>query len=457
MEKIKELLEGEKQDLTKALELLRKHEKDSNAINEYRSEVYELNRKIRDTQIGKLIKDKTIKKDDGPKLVRKVRVPIPFPKKIIQTATAFEFGKPVNITFSEETELNKTVLSEWKSLRLDSKLQNLTIHKKTETESCLVFYFTGEKENRKMKAKVYSSIDGKMIPYFDEDDDMIYFTWKFSEKVNEKLFTKYWIYDTEFIYKIISSGNGYALEEEPLKHGFDKIPIVYVSQDEVEYFDVKEMVDRYEVALSKLGNSNDYTGHPMLFFQGEVKGMPDKDDDGKVLRSTMEIDSEGKKHVADAKFLTHDNAPKSVELEVNKLESLIYSMTSTPDVSFSNLKGIGNIASHSMELMFLDAKMKALLNEGDNRTTVERCLSIIVSGIVKTKKTSVNSQIDNAVFDIVFESILPNNLVELVQTMSQGKEKGIVSTETAVNKLNLTNDRKKELDRIKIDKTIKEE
>lgn len=457
MEKIINLLKGEKQDLAKALEILRNKEKDANKIKNYRSEIYELNRKIRNTQIGNLIKDKTIKKDDGHKLVRKVRVPIPFPKKIIQTATAFEFGKPVNITYAEETELNHEVLKQWKSLRLDSKLQKLTIHKKTETESCLVFYFTGKGQDRKMKSKVYSSVDGKMIPYYDEEDDMKYFTWKFEEKIGEKVVTKYWVYDKEFIYKIVSSGNGYSLDDDPVKHGFDKIPVVYVDQDEVEYFDVKEMIDRYEVALSKLGNSNDYSGHPMLFFKGKVQGMPDKDDDGKVLQSPIEIDSNGKEHVGDAKFLTHDNAPKSVEFEVDKLESLIYSMTSTPDVSFSNLKGIGNIASHSMELMFLDAKMKAMLNEGDNRTTVERCLSIIVSGMVNTKKTSTKSQRDKAIFDIIFESILPNNLVELVDTMSKAHEKGIVSTETAVSKLNLITNQKEELERLKIAKNKEED
>ncbi|MDY8137569.1 phage portal protein [Aquimarina sp. 2201CG5-10] len=441
------IVEGEGQDLQKAITELRVHEKDSKLIDNHRKEVYELNRKLRTTQLDNIILDKTIKKDNGSKIVKKVRVPIPFAKKIITTSTAFEFGKPVTIKFENEEQLSKELLSNWKYLRMDSKLQRLSINKKTETESCIIFYITNG-ENRKMKCKVLNSSDGKMIPYFNEDEDMTFFLWIFTEKDGDKSITNYWIYDKDKIYQIKETENSYELIDE-VEHGFDKIPVVYVSQDEVEYFDVKQMIDRYEVAISKLGNSNDYTGHPMLFLKGKVEGMPEKDDDGKLLAAPITIDSDGKEHSGDAKFLTHDNAPESVRMELDTLENLIYSMTSTPDVSFSNLKGIGNIASHSMELMFLDAKLKAYLNEGDNRTTVQRCINVILSGIVTTLKTSSKSQLENLKYDIEFNSVLPNNLQEMIETMSQGVVGKVLSTETAVKTLKLTSNNQKEIDNIK--------
>ena len=444
------ITDSENQDLGKAIEILREDEKNRSQINDYYKEVYDLDRKLRPTQVDKLIQDKYIGEGDNRKFVQKVRVKIPFPKKIIRTATAFEFGKPVNITYDEETELNDIVLDQWKSLRMDSKLQELTIHKKTETESCIVFYLTNktERSERKLKSKVYSSKDGKMIPYFNDDEDMVFFTWCFETESDNKKISHYWVYDNENIYQIIDSGAGYELKDI-VEHGFDKIPVVYASQDQVEYFDVKEMIDRYEVALSKLGNSNDYTGHPLLFLEGEVEGLPDKDQDGKVLMGSVKIDPKTEKEVrSNAKFLTHDNAPEAVKLELEQLKEHIYSMTSTPDVSFSNLKGIGNIASHSMELMFLDAKMKALLNEGDNRTLVERCLNVIISGIVTTMQTGLSTQRDLAVFDIEFESILPSSLLDKVTALSTAKQSGLISTDTAVKEMNLVNDFQEEVNLI---------
>lgn len=444
------LITGDGSGIAKAIEKLRESEKNSTVIDNYRKEVYGLDRKIRATQVGNIIKDKVIGKGESRKLVKKVKVKIPFAKKIIRTATAFEFGKPVSITPNQENQLSTRVLEEWDNLRMDSKLQELTIYKKTETESCIVFNLTNRDEKRdrerKIKATVYSSKHGKMIPYLDSDGDMRYFMWCFKETVNEKVVNYYWIYDEENIYQISDSNGTYVLDETVV-HGFNKIPVVYVCQDDVEYFDVKEMIDRYEVSLSKLGNANDYSGHPLLFLQGKVEGMPDKDEEGKVLQTEMKIE-DGKEYKGDAKFLTHDNAPQAVQLELDTLEELIYSMSSTPDVSFSNLKGIGNIASHSMELMFLDAKMKALLNEGDNRTTVQRCLSVISSAITTTMETALSSESNNSSFDIKFESILPSSLSDMITSLTTAVTGRIVSPQTAVKQLNLVDDYEEEVLRI---------
>ncbi|WP_109437826.1 phage portal protein [Aquimarina sp. AU119] len=434
----------------KAIQELKKDGKNYLDIEKYKSEYKDLDRKIRPSQIGNIQKDKVVGKGESRKIVQAVRTIVNLQRKIINTATAFEFGKPVKLIPNEDNELSKLILKTWKSTRIDSKLQKAKIQQKSETESSVLFYISGEGEARKMRSKVLKSDEGKMYPYFDSEGDMIYFVWQFKHKNGQKTIDNHWIYDKDKVYKLSTKKTGKMMLDNSIDHGFDKIPIVYMSQDQVEYEDVKSLIDRYEVTLSKLGASNDYTGHPILFIEGEVQGMPDKDSDGKALRTSVEFDDSGNKISGNAKFLTHDNAPESVKLEIETIKELIYSLTSTPDLSFENLKGIGNISGVALELMFLDPIIKALMNEGENRTIVERCINIITSGLITTIKTSLKSQNNNLLFEVSFDSILPNNLQEMVNTLSKGVTDGIISKKTAVEKLALTADNEIEFNQLSI-------
>lgn len=227
-------------------------------------------------------------------------------------------------------------------------------------------------------------------------------------------------------------------EEE---HGFGKIPIVYLSQHHPEWFVVQEMIDRLEVSLSKLGASNDYSGHPILLLYGEVKGAADKDEDGKVLRMNMEEDdATGKVKHGEAKFLTREGAADSVKLEIETLEKYIYSMTSTPDISFENTKGLGNVSGVALKLMFLDAILKAKMNEGENRTIIERIINIFIAGTVNTTATTFSKMVKETFFDVQFNSILPDDLSGTVETLVQAVNGKIMSQSTAIKSLDMTDD-----------------
>jgi SPP1 family phage portal protein len=166
-----------------------------------------------------------------------------------------------------------------------------------------------------------------------------------------------------------------------------------------------------------------------------------------------EVTDDGKTINGDAEFLTNSNAPESVKLEMEKLENLIFALSSTPNLSFDNLKGsIGNISGIALKLLFLDSMIKAKMNEGDNKTMIQRILNIITSGIAKSTKIKIGNQ--ESKIDIKFNTILPNDLKEAVEIMSTGKGANIISTETAIDYLDLSSDSKKELELIKSE-TIK--
>lgn len=459
-----ELLELIKNDIQKVLGYIDQHQmKRSDAYTwEYLNREYNKNeRNLRDTQVAKILKGKTIGTGEKSRFVRDINLSIPFSKKIVNTAVAFELGEPVTLIEDDKNELFDAVKTTWKLNRLDHKLQDALRFKKSELESCIIFHIESidegktwvtkmlTKQKKVIKSSVKTNKDGRMYPIFNAHGNMEAFVWRFTSKTNENSeVDNIWIYTDKTKIEINNSLNRTysVVSEKP--HGFDRIPVVYLQQDHPEWEDVKTLIDRYEVALSKLGNSNDYTGQPLLKLYGELVNMPDRNDDGKTLRFPIkEIDGTGKTVQGDAEFLTANNAAESVELELDKLYTLINSMSSTPNIDFDNLKGLGAISGIALRLMFLDAIIKAKMNEGNNRTTIERCLNIIASGIKQTINTKLDKQ--DLLVSVQFNSILPSDLKEAVEIATAAVNGKVWSQETAVDYLDMVEDKEKELEKIK--------
>lgn len=459
-----------KSDPEKAVSILTTDKREPVKILNLRKEFHDLCRDQRETQIGKIQKDKTVGEGDKRKVVKGVRIPIPLQNKIVTTATAFEFGEPVTINAEGEANKDKDgkladeVFRLWQNNRIDAVIQKLKILQKSELQSALLFYIQdikpnttwnkilGTNKNKDIKVKVLENKNGTMTPYFDSFGHMKYFTWEFETKdQNKKEIRNVWVYDEKKVYKLNNSNGALKLESEPEEHGFGKIPVVYLSQEHSEWYNAQTMIDRLEVSLSKLGASNDYTGHPILKLYGDVQGAPEKDVDGKAFFLEQKITQDGKQISADVDFLTYDQAPEAVKLEQDRLEKYIYSLTSTPDISFDNVKGLGNVSGVALKLMFLDAMIKAKMNEGENRTIVERILNIFIAGTVTTTNTNLSNEAKGTYFTVKFNSILPDDLKETIETYSTAVQSKIMSTKTAIENLGVAVDVDQEMEDIKSD------
>ncbi|WP_177764001.1 phage portal protein [Flavobacterium sp. I3-2] len=458
-----DLLELIKKDIQKAIgfiETNQMYRNDSLSWEELNNEFNKNERNLRPSQVGNIQKDKIVGTGEKAKNVTAIRLSIPFAKKIVNTAVAFELGEPITLISDDKNELFEAVKQTWKLNRLDNKLQEALKKKKSELESCLIFHIEDipsdkgwitklfKTEKKRIKSTLKTNKEGKMYPIMNQFGNMIQFVWRFKTKINNNEVDNIWIYTDKERIVINNSINNVYSQIESKPHGFDRIPVVYLQQDVPEWEDVKTIIDRFEVALSKLGGSNDYAGYPLLKLYGELVNMPDRNDDGKTLRFPMKEvdDTSGKTIHGDAEFLTANNAAESVKLELEKLYSLILAMSSTPDIAFDNLKGLGSMSGVALKLMFLDAIIKAKMNEGDNRTMIERCLNIIASGIKSTVSTKLSKQ--ELLISVQFNSILPNDLKEAVEIATTAVQGGVMSKETAINYLDMVEDKKNEIQSI---------
>ncbi|MBP6424156.1 MAG: phage portal protein [Flavobacterium sp.] len=456
---LKEMIDS---DLGKTISLLTADTKDIAEIDKYVAEYEELDRTIRDTQVGTVQKDKVIGTGEKSKTVKAIKIPVSFQKKIVSTSCAFEFGAPVTLVPSEQNELFVELKRLWKENRVDDKLQQAKLIQKTQTQCALHFFLKDVDATLKattdngavkkqIKVNVLSHKEGKMSPYFDSTGDMIAFVWEYASKdVEGKTINNVWIFDSTSVYKCDSSAGDMTLLSSEL-HGFDRIPVVYMYQDYPEWHDVQSLIDRFEVSLSKLGASNDYSGYPLLKTYGDVSSLPDRNDDGKTINFPMKIDEDSGKEVhGDAEFLTNDNAPESVKLEMEKIEQLIYSLSYTPNLSFENMKSIGTLSGVALKLMFLDSIIKSKLNEGENRTIVERIINIFIGGTITS--TMIKLKGKPLTVDVKFNSILPNDTVEAVNIVTGAIGAGAMSKKTAVEYIGINNDTEAELALIEADK-----
>lgn len=454
MEEVIELL---KSDPKKAIEIIKSQSvKKVDDINNYIREYEDFDRNQRDGQIEKIQLDKTL---DAGKVSKMVKIYENYAQNIVETLAAFVVGKPVTLIPNEENDLSKLVKQIWRVNRIDSKILESTIIKFYQTQVAMQFYIVDSGETsllnkvltflklkpsaKEIKAKVLDNNKGIMTPYFDASGNMLLFMWEYKNKEGDKEVSNVQIWnETNMLHlkDLVVFAN--------LPHGFDRIPVVYDSQDEPQWYPVKTPIDRHEVALSKLGDANDYSGHPILITEGEVKNMPLKEESGKHFNIPIELDDEGRPIKGDVRFLEATTAPESNKLELDKLEDTIAYGSGVPNLSLEKLKSLGNVAEKTVKLMFLATDIKASLKQSHTRTFIERCLNIIISGVTKTTNTSMATLSKGLYYDIQFNSILPSDMSERITTVTDAVEGKVMSRKTAIGIIDLVDDVDEELELI---------
>jgi len=434
--------------------------KKTSDIENYVKEYKDFDRNQREGQLEKIQINKSL---EGGKMAKMVKIYINHAQNIVETMAAFVIGKPITLIPSEENDLAKLVKQIWRINRIDSKLLDATIIKFSQTQVAMQFYIVDAGETsllskvlvklgmkaaaKEIKAQVLDNTKGTMTPYFDSTGDMLLFMWEYKNKENDKEVSNVQIWNQTNMLHLKDN-----VIFQNLPHGFDRIPIVYDCQDEPLWYTVKSPIDRHEVALSKLGDANDYSGHPILITEGVVNGMPTKEESGKHFNIPVTVDPETLKEVkGSVKFLEATTAPESNKLELDKLEDTIAYGSGVPNLSLEKLKSLGNVAEKTVKLMFIATDIKAALKQSATRTFIERCLNIVISGVTKTTNTTMSTEGKSLYYDIQFNSILPSDIAETVTYLSNAVAGKFVSRKTAIGLIDLVDDHDEELRQIELE------
>ena len=445
---IKEILEKYESDFSKLTTILCKDPVERD-IETYRKQ-YEGDHDILQRLVKTIGKGKTLKRIEQAKLV------IRYQQKIVNMAVSFLFGEPAKLILDNKEDKYQETFSlinnVWDKNKLDYFNKKLARRLFVETKVAELWYVIIDSDNVKhIKVAMLCNKNGDEIyAHFDNNGNMDAFTRRYKlVDADEKTYEHIDIYTAENSFYGIKKESWQVEKKENL---YKKIPVIYYEQAEPEWASVQSEIDRIEMLISKSADTNDYFGAPTLKIKGKITNPPEKGEVGKMLRFTGETGPEGKTEYGDAEYLTWEHVPEAVKLEYENLKDIIYSITSTPDLSFNNVQGLTKTSGEALKFIFMDSILKAKDKEeifGEGLTRRINLLKAILSVTdMKSKKSLEEMDIS-----IQFGDILPQSVTEIVKSLSTARGgDAIMSQDEAVRQNPLVSDAEEDIKRMEEEK-----
>lgn len=392
-----------------------------------------------------------VKTGTKPVIVAKVHTNIP--KKIVRVAVAFLFGGEMKVEFSDSNDASeyfKTLFVD--QLKMKSVLSQFARAVMVETKAAMHFFpktvnVNGTDEIQ-IGVRILSCKNSEIFKHGNEYGDMDAFVRKYkAEGEDGKQHDYVWIQTATKEITAVSNSGSWELSEKPNLAG--KLTIVWSEQDDPEWEDEAIPLDAYEMRLSRLIDTNDYFSEPILKSYG-VSAMPTKDTVGKTIEYPVFIDPDsGKEYHGDSDYLVWQQSIESTKLELDELKGEIHSGTSTPDISFENLKDIGAITGIGMKFMFMDAYIKSIEKMEIFGPAVQRSVSVIKALIGNVAQTKYKTALEANNIKVSFRSILPDDLKEYIDILKAANgDKPINASETITALSPFTKDAVEEVKRI---------
>lgn len=394
-------------------------------------------------------KDKV--KSDGS-VEKASRIYVGLEKLLVSRMTEFMFAIPVKRVYhnTEENEtrmqIAKAIESVYKYARIDS--ENIK-RGNAYFASCEVFtiWYTVENANSlygfkskyKLKCKTYSPMDGtKLYPLFDEYWDMVAMSFEYKKKIDNKDVTYFETYTKDIHYRWMQDGGAWIeVKKEPIR--ILKIPGVYGYRFVPIYHGLSDIRQEIEYTLSRNSDVIAYNSAPILKVVGGIKGIEDKGESRRIFR----VESGG-----DVGYVSWQQAIEALKYHVETLTNLFWSQSQMPDISFSQMKSLGNIGFDARQTLLIDAHLKVGDESGAWIEFFERETSVIKAFLKEMKKEWAD-EIDNIEVEHVITPFIQNDeKAEIEKWVSANGGKAVVSQIESIKNLGISSDPQKTLEQI---------
>lgn len=304
----------------------------------------------------------------------------------------------------------------------------------------------GAKSNTpyRLKSTIWSPFRGdKLYPLFDERGDMVAFSRGYSVRDDDNnLVEKFMTVTTTNVYSWVRNGGWEIDVNNTFKHNFPKLPVIYSYRPRALCENIRPIRERLEKLTSNYADCIDYNFYPRLVAEGNIEGLPTKDNGDMV-----QISPNGKLY-----YLTWNQTPESAKFEFDSLIEKCYTMTCTPRLSVDALKGIGQVPSGTaFKFVFMGTLMEVGNHEEVIGEHLQRRYNFLVSAV-----GSLCTYYSNAAETIEIEPrIVPftiENLSENVATAVSALSGGVASDRTAIMLAGIVDNVQSELDEISADK-----
>lgn len=433
------------------------------SLDETESEYDPMRHAVYDTtkRKKKKIKTNTGKRDQEgnpiykEKYIDRCRIAVPVQRLLCERDVGFLLSNPVKYNIDgnvdkQAQDLFDSVINTFKANKINYFDKRLAGELFRCCECAELWYFIPSEDDSEpeMRVMLLSPLHGDILyPHFDDYRRMDGFARKYCIKDELGNSTIHFdVYTRTMLYRYANDGADLTLlDAKP--HGFDRIPVVYYRQDETEWESVQPVIERLEELLSNWGDVNDYFGAPTYFFKGKMKGFAEKGEVGRIYQG----EGEG----ADMKVVSWNSAPDSMRQEMANLTNIIFSYSQTPDISFENMKTLGNNTSGAaIRLMFTDPHLKAEKKEELFGEMFTRRFNIVKSGIAASILATPKRIADALNVIPVFSPYIPKNEMETLQLINLSTQnKATMSQEDGVRLNPLVSNPEQTLKQLKEDES----
>lgn len=366
--------------------------------------------------LHEICNDQLTRKDkirsDGTKEVA-ARIYLGLEKLITSRMASFTFAIPVKRIYHNtenspiRQEIAKAIERVYKHARIDQ--ENIG-RAKAYYAACEIFtiWYAVPSENTlygfnskyKIKCKTYSPMDGvSLYPLFDERDDLIAMSFEYKKKVLDNEITFFETYTAEAHYRWRQAGSGWEQDTKPEEITISKIPGIYACRTSPVYANLSHIRSEIEYTLSRNSDVIAYNSAPILKVAGSVQGVEQKGEARRVYR----VENGG-----DVSYVSWSQAHDALSYHVDTLLDMFFMQSQMPDISFENMKSLGNIGYDARMTLLTDAHLKIGEESGAWIEYLERECNVIKAILAKAN-TKYASEIYNVEVEHIITPFVQND------------------------------------------------
>lgn len=365
-------------------------------------------------QLHKIVEDRKGRVDkihsDGT-VDKAARIPIGLEKLLTKRITEFTFAIPVKRVYThDDTQIQKDIANAIEKIYQVAHIDTENIKRGIAYyASCEIFtmWYTVKRDNDlygfnskfKLKCKTFSPMDGCLLyPLFDETGDLMAMSFEYSRKVGEEKITYFETFTADSHYKWQQSGKTWEQMDELERISILKIPGSYMMRSQPCFAGLQMIREDLEYTISRNSDIVAYNAAPILKIAGNLIGEENRGETRRVYRV-----NEG----GDVSYVSWAQSVSALEFHTNALLRYFWQQAQMPDISFENLKSLGQIGYDARKMMLTDAHLKIGEETGPWLEFLTRECNVI-----KTFLKHLNVKWENEVDKVHVEHVITPFIIE---------------------------------------------
>ena len=387
------------------------------------------------------------------------RIPIGLEKLLTKRMTEFTFAIPPKRIYSgTDTEVRQQIARAIESIYTNAHIDTENIKRGIAYyASCEIFtmWYTTQRENTlygfptkfKLKCRTFSPMDGcRLYPLFDETGDLLAISIEYERKVTNEKVTFFETFTADRHYKWQQAGKEWEEVGEPEPISILKIPGAYLMRPQPCFAGLQPLREDLEYTISRNSDIVAYNASPILKIVGNLIGDEHKGETRRVYR----VSENG-----DVGYVSWAQSVSALEYHTTALLKYFWQQAQMPDISFDNLKNLGQIGYDARKMMLTDAHLKIGEETGPWLEFLNRECNFI-KAFLKKMNVSWKDEVDKvAIEHVITPFIIEDEQAQLDYHMKANGGKPVESHRESIQRLGKAQNVDETLSQIQMEEAVK--